>query len=73
MLKVNGRPILKLTGWHASLALVLSFIVLTSLFGGGGPGGGKGPVEVPYSDFMKLVKEHGPETVGGWVGGWVGG
>jgi hypothetical protein len=26
-------------------------------------GAGSGPAEVPYSDFMKLVKEHGPDVV----------
>ena len=64
MLKVNGRPILKVTGWHASFAMVLAFVLLSSVFGGAAGGGArKAPVEIPYSDFMKLVKEHGPEVV----------
>lgn len=66
MLKINGRPVLKLTGWHASVAVLLAGFLLTSLLGGafGGAGGGaSGPTEVPYSDFMKLVKDHGPEVV----------
>lgn len=64
MLKVNGRPILKITGWHASFAMVLAFVLLSSVFGGAAGGGAKkAPVEIPYSDFMKLVKDHGPEVV----------
>lgn len=34
MLKVNGRPVLKLTGWHASLAVLLAGLLLSSLLGG---------------------------------------
>lgn len=67
MLKINGRPVLKLTGWHASVAFLLAGFLLTSLvgglFGGAGGAGGGGPTEVPYSDFMKLVKDHGPDVV----------
>ncbi|TFJ88700.1 hypothetical protein NSK_000269 [Nannochloropsis salina CCMP1776] len=64
MLKVNGRPILKVTGWHASFALMLAFVLLSSVMRGSGRAGrGVSPAEVPYSDFLKLVKEHGPGVV----------
>ena len=59
MLKVNGRPVLKLTGWHASFGLVLAFFLLTSLWGPSS----HPPTEVAYSDFMKLIKDHGPGVV----------
>ena len=59
MLKVNGRPVLKVTGWHASFLMVLAFFLLQSFWGGPS----SAPTEIPYSDFMKLVKEHGPEVV----------
>ena len=34
MLKINGRPVLKLTGWHASVAVLLAGFLLSSLLGG---------------------------------------
>jgi hypothetical protein len=58
MLKVNGRPVLKLTGWHA-VALAVVLFAAASFFGAPS----HPPAEVAYSEFINLVKEQGPAVV----------
>lgn len=58
MLKVNGRAVLRLTGWHLALAVFVASFLVTAFMGPSHP-----PVEVAFSEFLKVVQDQGPSTI----------
>lgn len=50
MLKVNGRAILRLTGWHVPIVLFFLTLFMVQLRGPHGPQ----PVELAFSEFLKV-------------------